>query len=253
MYSSIDKLDDGYIFVANQYIGRKQTDMGIHFLKEALKVKPESFDVHFLLSEHANGQSAKIKYLNSAATVATKASEHNKLGNQYYSVKYLLQALKHFKKAYNLDKSLTDALANGIYIKTNLCIWGKNGTSFDEDVEILKSIVEHEMETSMLDINNISQTSAIHPHMSLAYPIPVPYKLAIAKSHANGEKLLIVNHGVKSYNHTKLIPSYLAESNRPGFRIKVGYISASFKSKAIIYLTQDLMRFHNREKFEIHI
>ena len=37
------------------------------------------------------------------------------------------------------------------------------------------------------------------------------------------------------------------------YRIKIGYVSASIKSKALIYLIQDLFRFHDKNKFEVFI
>jgi predicted O-linked N-acetylglucosamine transferase (SPINDLY family) len=40
---------------------------------------------------------------------------------------------------------------------------------------------------------------------------------------------------------------------REGFRIKIGYVSASMRSKAIIYLTQNIFGFHDRSRFEVHV
>ena len=39
----------------------------------------------------------------------------------------------------------------------------------------------------------------------------------------------------------------------PTYRIRVGYICAIVKSKAIIYLVQDLLRFNNKDAFEVHV
>jgi len=36
-------------------------------------------------------------------------------------------------------------------------------------------------------------------------------------------------------------------------RIRIGYLSASIKSKALAFLIQDLIRFHDRSRFEIHL
>lgn len=38
-----------------------------------------------------------------------------------------------------------------------------------------------------------------------------------------------------------------------GYRIKVGYVSANIKAKSTVYMAQDLMRFHDRTRFEVHV
>ena len=40
---------------------------------------------------------------------------------------------------------------------------------------------------------------------------------------------------------------------QPGFRIKIGYISANIKAKSTAFMAMDIFRFHNRKLFEIHI
>lgn len=39
----------------------------------------------------------------------------------------------------------------------------------------------------------------------------------------------------------------------PGYRIKVGYVSANIKAKTTVYMAQDLFQFHNRDLFEVHV
>ena len=38
-----------------------------------------------------------------------------------------------------------------------------------------------------------------------------------------------------------------------GYRIKIGYVSANIKAKSTVYMAQDLMRFHDRTRFEVHV
>ena len=40
---------------------------------------------------------------------------------------------------------------------------------------------------------------------------------------------------------------------QPGFRIKIGYISANIKAKSTAFMAMDVFRFHNRKLFEVHI
>ena len=134
MYSQLDRLEDGYVFIAKQYIGRNQVDMGKTFLKEALRAKTTCFEAHYLLAEHTSDKNQKLKHLNDSASSAfkkVKAPEmHILLGNSYFAEKEHERALKLFEIAYAQNSSLSEALANTIYLRSNLCIWGKNGSQF---------------------------------------------------------------------------------------------------------------------------
>jgi predicted O-linked N-acetylglucosamine transferase (SPINDLY family) len=37
------------------------------------------------------------------------------------------------------------------------------------------------------------------------------------------------------------------------YRIKVGYVSANIKSKTTVYMAQNLIGFHDKSKFEVHV
>lgn len=94
-------------------------------------------------------------------------------------------------------------------------------------------------------------TVTVHPHMALGYAIKPSLKLEIAKSHSRGEKALVKQSGIVPYAHKPSM--YHEEAARDGFRIKVGYVSANIKSKTTVYMAQDLFRFHDRSKFEVHV
>ena len=46
---------------------------------------------------------------------------------------------------------------------------------------------------------------------------------------------------------------YLEASKQPDFKIRVGFVGSGFNSKAVLYLSQDIFRFYDRSRFEIHI
>lgn len=46
---------------------------------------------------------------------------------------------------------------------------------------------------------------------------------------------------------------YVEEAKRPNFKLKVGFIGSGFNSKAVLYLSQDIFRFYDRDKIEMHI
>ncbi len=61
------------------------------------------------------------------------------------------------------------------------------------------------------------------------------------------------NSGLTIYNQSQNIARYVLESKQPNFRIKIGYVSANIKSKTTVYMAQDLFRFHDKTKFEVHV
>ena len=44
--------EEGYIYVANQYINFKQKEQGIIYLNKAVEMNPKSVEAHLLLGEH---------------------------------------------------------------------------------------------------------------------------------------------------------------------------------------------------------
>ena len=93
--------------------------------------------------------------------------------------------------------------------------------------------------------------STIHTHMLLSYPIPPELKLKVARMHTEHEQSLVRRSGLPIFTHTP--DMYADEAAQSGFRIKIGYVSANFKSKTTVYMAQDLFRFHDRSKFEVHV
>jgi hypothetical protein len=90
------------------------------------------------------------------------------------------------------------------------------------------------------------------------YHIPPELKLQIARSHAASEKALvrqsidlIFTHKPAFYREAMNLAQSSSGASR--WRLKVGYVSANIKSKTTVYMAQDLFRFHNRERFEIHV
>ena len=179
--------------------------------------------------------------------------------NMYWDKKELSLSLRHFDLAYNASLSVQSphyqALSNAIYLRTNLAIWGVDGTGYDDDMQTLIALIEREASSSMLEKSSLQQASAVFPHMTQAYTIPSALKLEVAKSHARAESLLPFSRGWRSpdYFSPEVLAQYRDEAARESFRIKIGYVSASMRSKAIIYLTQNIFGFHDRSKFEVHV
>lgn len=151
-----------------------------------------------------------------------------------------MESMYYLEVAYLLDPSYMAAGASAIYLRISICKWGKKGSQYAKDMKTLNSIVKREMSTRHESTDLLEQVSAIHPHMSLSYPLSPEFKLAIAKSHAQGEKALILKHGVTPYNDTSKATRahHLEESKQKGYRIKIGYASANIKAKTTVYMAQ---------------
>ena len=208
-------------------------------------------------SDQLQLQREKLKYLTKAYEInSTHAKANLLLGQLLFEAKYWNLAIEHLEVAYENDQSLTNAAVSAIYLRNNVCKWGINGTKYYDDMKTLIRIVKNEIQTLFMKVDSIEQQSAVHPHMSLAFPLNPVMKLAIAKSHAEAEKVLVLASGLKPYNHdnkeARLKYNLAIKSNKL-FRIKVGYVSANFKSKTTAYMAQDLMRFHDKKNFEIHV
>lgn len=49
------------------------------------------------------------------------------------------------------------------------------------------------------------------------------------------------------------VADYQAEASQPGFKLKIGFVSSGFNSKAVLYLSHDMFRFFDKDTFEVHV
>jgi predicted O-linked N-acetylglucosamine transferase (SPINDLY family) len=232
----------------------------------------------FLTNNSPEEVELREKHVNIALELDPNDPEvHLLAGNVLFEAKSLNKSLYYFNKAISIDPHHNTAAANAIYIRQNLCIWGKEGSQYDKDMKSLVRIIENdELKKSQAATKvNVpvvqsstnskynpqvhSQDTSIHPHMALAYDIPTKLKLLLNINLAEGEKKLALSRGLIPTNHSLLFDDYKNDFKRnedgsiSNTRIRVGYVCASFKTKAVIYLTQDLFRFHDKSKFDVYV
>lgn len=248
--------EQGPLYVAKAYLERKDVISGVKYLHESMKTK-ENAEALMLLAEHdtessGSGNSKAERLVKAFQLESDDPTIDVRLGHAFFVLKELKIALMCFERAFEKSPSNVEAFANAVYLRSNICAWGSNGTQFQSDMNRLDLIIRHEMSTSMLRVDSVTQQSVVHPHMTLAYTLHPELKLAIAKSHSRAEMVLVKNAGITPYNHKVRMREYLEEFEDSNARIKIGYVSCSLKSKALVYLTQDLMGLHDRSKFEVH-
>lgn len=99
-------------------------------------------------------------------------------------------------------------------------------------------------------------SSSIQPHMALSFDIPADLKLQISQSHADAEREVFATlgrHEAMSLAAERARVRRGFQADPSSFRIRVGYVSANIKSKTTVYMAQDLLRFHDRSRFEVHV
>ena len=252
-------MDEGLVFIAEQYAQHKQLSEARVYFNQALQLNPNNTAAMLRLADIVDdpqsekGKQQKLAYLVKAFDVRPQDAQVNlQLGNFLFEVKQWQSSIEHMHAAYTLDASLTEAASSVIYLRSSMCMWGKKGGQFLSDMQKVRELVEAETKSSFLQESSMRQQSVVHPHMALAYPLKPELKLAIARSHARAEKVLVQNSGLQPFNHSSP-DEYKQEASRPAFRIKIGYASANIKSKTTVYMAQDLMRFHDRSRFEVHV
>ena len=117
------------------------------------------------------------------------------------------------------------------------------------------------------DLENFQWKRAMstHPHMMLGYPLPPMLKRYVAESVAYMDEMMArvsLEGGAQSltplpddmpFDPISEREKYVMEANQLDFKIKVGFVGSGFNSKAVLYLSQDIFRFYDRDKIEMHI
>ena len=162
--------------------------------------------------------------------------------------------------------TLGPSCSNAVYCRMMIMDWGFNGTGFDEDMLRLQELAEKEKSKwrkGGLDNFQWQRAMSTHPHMMLGYPLPPMLKRYVAESVAYMDEMMarVSDEGRSISPLPEDMPfdpasqrqKYIDESSQPGFKLKIGFVGSGFNSKAVLYLSQDIFRFYNREKIEMHI
>lgn len=185
-----------------------------------------------------------------------------------------------------INSTCWQSLSSLIYLRSHVCKWGNYGSQYQHDMAAIEQIIIDEVAVkeaqklvsmrspvpptgpgegtgtgtgrtaaageAWIEHDQASLTaSSIHTHMLLGYAISSELKLQVARMHTEHEQSLVRRSGLTVFTHSP--DMYAEEVATPNFRIKVGYVSANFKSKTTVYMAQDLFRFHDRSKFEVHV
>ncbi len=246
--------EQGLLRIGRQFKSQGQEVEASEYLNTVISMNPNIAEAYLLLGGMQSlDPNMRLKHLISALQIDPDGYKTNyDVASQLWDLRAWDSSLSYFERAFQLNSSCHSSFSTSVYLRQYICKWGTDGILHYADMRAIEQLVTEEL---MMLEGGISDTDfttvTVHPHMTLSYDIPSQLKLDIAKSHSRGEKALVKESGAHINTHKP--SAYREEAAREGFRIKVGYVSANIKSKTTAYMSQDLFRFHDRSKFEVHV
>ena len=287
-YAVQGRTEDGFVYIAKESMQRDQKEMAIQYIEQALSMDPAHPEALALKdklegrvpppSGRASADAAAFKKRDNKfqARYGTAEADNPLEGKspedlyEYGSTLFSRRNYEHCADIFELscvrsNLELGPACSNAIYCRMMIMDWGFNGTGFDRDMERLRSITEKEVgrfRQGSLDDFSWNRAASVHPHMMLGYPLPPILKRYVAESVAFLDEAMarVSQQGGLNplpdgmpFEHTSRRKDYIAAAAEPGYKLKVGFVSSGFNSKAVLYLSQDIFRFYDRSKIEMHI
>lgn len=281
-----DKTADGFVYIAQESVGRGQYPMGKMYLTQALQLDPNHEDA-LILKDQMEAMGMTLDGI--STTGSPTRDEHDdadededdddQLGMEGTPEKLYEIASDYFQKRdyercadvfeISCQKSgqrLSPSCTNAVYCRNMIIDWGFNGTQFDEDMKRIERISR--LEASQFRQANAdgsfswARSMSAHPHMMLGYPVDPLLKRYVAESAAFVED--ISQRVVARGEITPLPPDlpfepeadragFVAEAAKDGAKIRLGFVASGFNSKAVLYLSHDMFRFFDRTQFEVHV
>jgi len=281
------KLADGYLYVAKQYMRRKQPAEAEMYLNQALQIDPKHNEANLWkdylggkeeLSEQLAQLLLKQENNNIDHSTIVNAQGHtpeqlHDLGTAAFNNKNYVKAAKYFEQSCQESKQeIGSACANAVFCRTEILDWGINGTQFDKDMERVETLTLMEAMTLSSKTSNHRvrwrRATSVHPHMMLGYPIEARLQRIVDEAYADTDEMRarVYIDPVTGKAALKPLPSdfpkdpqvkrleYQKQTNQnPNFKIRVGFVSSAIKASAVMYLGHSIFEFIDRTKFEIHI
>lgn len=272
------KMADGFAFVASESFRRGQTEMGRNYLEQALAADPQNMAALAVQAEFGiDGAIGAAKQTLVDAVGSTHSDLAGKTPEQLYAVASQHFSDKNYEECADVfeiscirsGNRLGPSCANAVYCRNMIVDFGFNGTQFERDMERIEKIVESETALYRQGDNekfSWQRAMSVHPHMMLGYPISPLLKRYVAESVAYMDELMARAAKANADGSLPALPDdmpfdtslarerFLREiATNPQRRIRVGFVGSGFNSKAVLYLSQDMFRFFDPSRFEIHV
>ena len=286
-YAVQGRTADGFVYIAKESMQRGQKEMAQQYVQQALQMEPDHVEAQALKERFSQAGAG----LGGAATkVQPKKERSNKFQPQfgtpeadnpladktpedlyeYGSTLFSRRNYEHCADVFELscrrsDYTLGPSCTNAVYCRTMVLDWGYNGTQYEQDMERIIELTKNEVasfRTGNLEEFQWQRATSVHPHMMLGYPVPPLLKRYVAEAVAfMDEPMARVTEDGQLVPLPSDLPfdpmsernKYIAEAQSADFKLKVGFVGSGFNSKAVLYLSQDIFRFYDRSKIEMHV
>jgi protein O-GlcNAc transferase len=157
------------------------------------------------------------------------ADIHNNLGNVQRELGYLDEAIKSYETALTLNPHLHHALVHLVHQKQHVCDW----TNLNQHIQIIRSWVK--------DI----PVAQISPFAFLAMPSTTAIEQQQCASN------WVTQRYCAYLNAPLRIVNQSVTQNTANKKLKIGYLSADFRLHPLAFLITDLIRHHDKAKFDV--
>jgi protein O-GlcNAc transferase len=276
----LGRVADGLTYVAQESISRGQYPMGKMYLSQALEMDPYHEEALILKKQLSAMGAFESESTDDDDEEAERKDESQGSDLMHETPEKLYEiASGHFASRnyescadvfeISCQKSaerLFPSCSNAVYCRNMIIDWGFNGTQFEKDMKRIEKISRSEVaqyrrETPDGSFNWLRAMST-HPHMMLGYPVDPILKRYVAESAAFVED---ISQRVIDQGQIAPLPSdlpfdpqddrirFVSEVAEEDSKIRIGFVSSGFNSKAVLYLSHDMFRFFDKSQFEVHI
>eukprot|EP00978_Attheya_sp_CCMP212_P017605 scaffold47140_cov51-Attheya_sp.AAC.6 len=284
-YAVQGKISEAYMFIAEESIGRGQGNMAKMYLEQVLHQDPtheraqelwgqvtgETPDTPPQARQQQQQQQQQQQGFDHDADDhqgETSVEELYEIGAKHFADKEYELCAEYFELSCKRSgMRIGPSCANAVYCRSYYLDWGFNGTTFEEDMQRIASLTRFETDQRRsvdgeTGLFSWAGPTSVHPHMMLAYPVESMLKRYSTESTAFKDEFqarIRQDMTVQElppdlpYDQNAQRLRFLEEAKDPDFKIKVGFVGSGFNSKAVLYLSQDMFRFFDKDKFEVHI
>lgn len=210
--------------IGNQHHDNRNYDLAEHAFLEAVNLNPTKSEYLFNLGNSCYAQEkygSALKYYNQSLVLSYEAETLSSIGNALRSLGRYEESKEMYGKALRQDKTLLHAEIELTHLMQSLCNW--------------ENIAEH-FETIKKDINS-NNPGLISPFTVLSMP------------HMGcEEQLKVSSRWAKQYT---LKPLPLKKNESIKNKLSIAYLSSDFRLHPLYFLIIDVLKSHNKEKFEI--
>ena len=221
--------DSGYedpklcLYLANIYTFYGLDEKAIIFLKKALESNPKNPNIYYNLgTSYFKRNEIEISinyYLQGLSFDSNNAFAYSNLAGCYEEILDYVNAVKYYKKAFFLNKNLLQTREKLLKLQPKICDW------------------------SLYQYFDDWRDDFIHDTKFEGSPL----SFLSLKGDPNRELLLSKKYYYSNYESNQKIQ--LTNNNK---KIKVGYVSADFRTHPVSLLLARVIELHDKSKFEIY-